>query len=291
MWWNNTYDKFRYISEKILDSKIDDYPFKHVLIEDFLSEEHLDIVLNDSQVHFQEAKNTEEVMELLFKNHYEVQTFPGCVTNPMEYIERFNANDFPKGKGKDLPIEAFGMTFRLSKYNNPFIKELVDYMNGDEFKNALETKFDIKMETRIITAIQKNLSHYEISPHPDVREKGLTYLLNINKDSSIDVEHVHTHLLKLIIDWEFILEYWENNLSENRCWIPWDWCETHKVTNKNNSIVIFAPNNDTFHGIKLNYDHTKYQRTQLYGNLMGLQKVIPQMSWRKLEAMGNAKKV
>ena len=51
MWWNNTYDKFRYISEKILDSKIDDYPFKHVLIEDFLSEEHLDIVLNDSQVH------------------------------------------------------------------------------------------------------------------------------------------------------------------------------------------------------------------------------------------------
>jgi len=285
MWWDKSFDKFRYISEKILDSNIEEYPFKHVVIEDLLSEEHLDMILNDSQIHFDEVENTEELIETLFRKNYAVQTFPGCITDPVEYIQRYNNNDFPIGKGKDLPIEAFGITFRLTQYNNPLIKELVEYMNGVEFKDALVRKFDLKFETSIVTAIQKNLSHYEISPHPDVREKGLTYLLNINKDSSIDNEPVHTHLLKFKKEWEFIYDYWKTNLSENRCWVPWDWCDTAKMTNKNNSIVIFSPDIDTLHGVKLNYDHTKFQRTQLYGNLMGIGKVVPQMNWRKLEAM------
>ena len=285
MWWDKSFDKFRYISEKILDSNIEEYPFKHVVIEDLLSEEHLDMILNDSQIHFDEVENTEELIETLFRKNYAVQTFPGCSTDPVEYIQRYNNNDFPIGKGKDLPIEAFGITFRLTQYNNPLIKELVEYMNGVEFKDALVRKFDLKFETSIVTAIQKNLSHYEISPHPDVREKGLTYLLNINKDSSIDDEPVHTHLLKFKKEWEFIYDYWKTNLSENRCWVPWDWCDTAKMTNKNNSIVIFSPDIDTLHGVKLNYDHTKFQRTQLYGNLMGIGKVVPQMNWRKLEAM------
>tara|TARA_R100001591_G_scaffold67014_1_gene76245 strand:- start:329 stop:1195 length:867 start_codon:yes stop_codon:yes gene_type:complete len=285
MWWDKSFDKFKYISEKILDSNIEEYPFKHVVIEDLLSKEHLDMILNDSQIHFDEVENTKELIETLFKKNYAVQTFPGCIVNPSEYIERYEKKDFPIGKGKDLPIEAFGMTFRLTQYNNPLIKELVEYMNGMEFKDALVRKFDLKFETNIVTAIQKNLSHYEISPHPDVREKGLTYLLNINKDSSIDDEPVHTHLLKFKKEWEFIYDYWKTNLSENRCWVPWDWCDTAKMTNKNNSIVIFSPDVDTLHGVKLNYDHTKFQRTQLYGNLMGIGKVIPQMNWRKLEAM------
>ena len=40
--------------------------------------------------------------------------------------------------------------------------------------------------------------------------------------------------------------------------------------NENNSIVIFHPDNDppTLHAIRLNYNHLKYQRTQIYGNLM-----------------------
>jgi hypothetical protein len=291
MWWDNTDEQFKYISEKILNANIETDPFKHILIEDFLSEEHLNIILNDSQVHFEEVDTTEEIMELLYKNNYEVQTFPGCITDPMDYVRRFNTNDFIKGKGKDLPIESYGMTFRLTKYNNPLIEDLVTYMNGNEFKSALETKFEIKMQTRIVTAIQKNLSHYEISPHPDVREKGLTYLLNINKNSSIDDEPVHTHLLKFKEDWKFIYDYWKTNLSENRCWVPWDWCETCKITNKNNSIVLFSPSIDTLHGVKLDYDHTKFQRTQLYGNLMGIGNVTPQMSWRKLEGMKGARQV
>lgn len=39
---------------------------------------------------------------------------------------------------------------------------------------------------------------------------------------------------------------------------------------ENNSMVIFHPDNNppTLHAIRLNYNHLKYQRTQIYGNLM-----------------------
>jgi hypothetical protein len=61
--------------------------------------------------------------------------------------------------------------------------------------------------------------------------------------------------------------YWEGNQSANRCWVPWDWCETVKVQKENNSIVIFSPNDTTMHGVRARYDHLASQRTQLYGNL------------------------
>jgi hypothetical protein len=278
---------FKYLSEKILDAEFADSPFKHLLIEDFLSEEHLDQILNDQQIHWDETKNTEELISKLFQKNYAVQKFPGCITDVYEYIRRYNNNDFPTGR-KGNPVESFGITFRLQKYDNPFIQELVNYLNGAEFKAALTTKFNITAETRIITAIQKNLSHYEISPHPDVREKALTYLLNINKNSDVDNDDVHTHLLKFKDEWKFIPEYWRTHLSKNRCWIPWDWCESEVVCNKNNSIVLFAPNIDTLHAVKMQYDHNKYQRTQLYGNLMGVNGIVPQMNWKELEAIKNA---
>ncbi len=39
---------------------------------------------------------------------------------------------------------------------------------------------------------------------------------------------------------------------------------------ENNSMILFHPDNNpaTMHAIRLNYNHLKYQRTQIYGNLM-----------------------
>ena len=57
----------------------------------------------------------------------------------------------------------------------------------------------------------------------------------------------------------------------------------------NNSIVLFAPNIDTLHAIKMQYDHNKFQRTQLYGNLMGVGGIVPQMNWKELKAIRDAR--
>lgn len=43
---------------------------------------------------------------------------------------------------------------------------------------------------------------------------------------------------------------------------------TEKVCEDNNSIIMFAPSNDTLHSVRLDYNHLPLQRTQIYGNLM-----------------------
>lgn len=65
----------------------------------------------------------------------------------------------------------------------------------------------------------------------------------------------------------FVQEFWRHNKDYDRCWLPWEWCNTVKQQRRNNSIVIFSPSYDTLHAIKLNYDHLQTQRTQFYGNL------------------------
>lgn len=275
--------EFTYLCNKILDGNFQYSPFKHIVIEDFLKKGHLDEILNDKQIHFAETESTIKTVEFLRTRGYKVQNFPGCTSDLGEYIRHYKNNSFPKFR-KGTPVSSYGITFRLSEIGNKKINEIIKYMNGDEFKEALETKFKISNKTEIITAIQKNLSHYEISPHPDIRSKALTYLLNINKDSYVDNEPVHTHLLKFNEEWKHIQNYWENNINVERTWVPWEWCSTIKTTNKNNSIVLFAPSNDTLHAAKMIYDHNKFQRTQIYGNLMYVgKKQMIKKGWKELE--------
>ncbi len=257
--------EFQYITNKIQDSKFIEKPFPHLEINNFLSNEHFNIIINDNQVHFDEQYNNGSLYKTLLNNKYKIQPFPGCLPDWNNYIKYLN-----KKYKSPNPIESVGITFRLTSYRNDFIKRLLDFMNSNEFHKAIKEKFKVKDKTRIISAIQKNLTGYEISPHPDIRQKCLTYLLNINKNNSIENYDCHTHLLEFKDEYKHIEDFWENNTSINRCWVPWNWCNTIKKINKNNTFIIFKPASSppTMHAIKLNYDHLKFQRTQIYGNLM-----------------------
>lgn len=258
--------EFKYILEKIKKAEFCESPFRHILIENFLSEEDFQTILSDEQVHFEKCANTGVLLKTLREKKYLVQNFPGCTSNEFEYLRHFKNNSFPKNR-KGNPVSSYGITYRLSEIHNAKIKRLIDFLNSSEFENVLRDKFLLKQETIITTAIQKNLSHYEISPHPDISSKALTYLLNINKEG-VENLPVHTHLLKFKKDWEWIKNFWKKNQNLERTWVPWDWCTTVKTTNLNNSIVIFSPNCDTLHAAKMIYDHNSFQRTQIYGNLM-----------------------
>jgi hypothetical protein len=160
-------------------------------------------------------------------------------------------------------------------------------MNSHRFHEALVQKFNITDETRVLTAIQKNLTMYEISPHPDINEKALTYLLNINRDDECEEMEIHTHLLRFKEEYTAVEDFWENAPSIKRCWVPWGWCETVKTISKNNSIVMFQPNSKpaSLHAIKLDYDHFQSQRTQVYGNLMylGNERRGWDMEWEQIQ--------
>ena len=68
-------------------------------------------------------------------------------------------------------------------------------------------------------------------------------------------------------EYEHVYKTWEKGDLE-REWVPWDWCETVKKHTKNNSIIMFTPSHKTLHAVRMDYPHTRFQRTQIYGNLM-----------------------
>ena len=92
-------------------------------------------------------------------------------------------------------------------------------------------------------------------------------MVNINPSNNSESTEHHTHYLKFKRQYKYVQTFWEENKNKDRCWVPWNWCETVKKQTKNNSIVIFSPNDKTLHAVKADYDHLPYQRTQLYGNL------------------------
>jgi len=264
-------NSFNYIIEKVKTATFISDPYPHLYIKDFISEEHLDIILKDTQIHFKEVFTDDELYNELINQDYKIQQFPGCANDWNTYKKLLQDKDKVCIENSDL-VESMGITFRLDYQDitSDIIKELVEFMNGDKFHQTLKDKFGLVDKTNIISAIQKNLNRYEISPHPDIRRKALTYLLNINKDKSIEFEDVHTHMLEFKKKDDSLIKYWVENLDKERQWTSWDRCNTIKICSKNNTMLVLAPqsNPPTLHGVKLNYDHKKFQRTQIYGNLI-----------------------
>jgi hypothetical protein len=154
------------------------------------------------------------------------------------------------------------MAFQLN-YNF----KLLNFLNGKDFHKCLCEKFNIQKDNFISTTIQKYLSGYRISPHPDTRTKALAYMININTNEQSENINIHTNLLTFKEEYKYIQKFWQENENYDRCWLPWNYCEIKKTTCKNNSIILFKPDNDTLHSVNLKYDHLNFQRTQIYGNL------------------------
>jgi len=281
-------DDFTYLLDKIRDAPFQDTPFRHIEIRDFLSPEHIQMILEDDQIHFEEAQDDRQLIKDIMQRGYMPIKFPGCTLDLKAYLKSLKEGANPLRVNDNQPIEGYGVAFRLkkTKYRNTRIKALIAFLNSPKFKLALLTKFGKENEmnnTSIITAIQKYLTQYEISPHCDIRRKCMTYLLNINRDDSVTDHEVHTHLLKLKPEREYCYERWRKNKKTERCWVPWDWCESVKEVSTNNTIVVFAPAHDTLHAVKLDYPHRVFQRTQIYGNLMSLRHAgLASSTWKKL---------
>ena len=129
--------------------------------------------------------------------------FQGCTSDWNAYKKYIESN---KKYSSGNPVENIGITFRLHNHKNKIIEKLLEFMNSNEFHKSLKDKFNINEKTTIISAIQKNLTGYEISPHPDIRQKCLTYLLNINNNSEIENLDCNTHLLEFKDKYKYIQE-------------------------------------------------------------------------------------
>lgn len=165
--------------------------------------------------------------------------------------------------------EGFGITFRLSEpTQGTIVARLHRFLRSGAFWAALAGRFGIDLaEVTTDAGIQKYLDGYEISPHPDVRAKALTFMVNINPAPESERLEFHTHYMVFRPEHEHVRHRWATDMSQDRGWVPWEWCETREQQRANNSLVAFAPAPETLHAVRAAYDHLRTQRTQCYGNL------------------------
>ena len=256
--------KFRYLIEKIEKASFVSDPFKHIYIENFFDEKDFYELTSDTQITLDVAETDEKLFENLFENSYEIISFPGCITSVEDYL---NWRRGGKAKVNHNACSSSGMVLRLRPRSN-LIKELEEFLLSTTFNRAIAEKFSLEFELcDVDCGIQKYLDGYEISPHPDIRRKAATYMVNLNPHIESSTIDYHTQYLRFKDEWAHIGEFWKATPTADRDWVPWDWCTSVKKQRANNSIVLFSPSDDTLHAVRASYDHLKTQRTQLYGNL------------------------
>lgn len=256
---------FGYILDRIEKADFTEYPFKHLEITNFFNDADFEEIINCKAIALESLLSDEDLFKSLFSCGYKVINFPGATTNYKDYL-RWHKTKSKKNDWNDPACEGFGVVLRLHELNWPILKDLDYFFSSEGFKTCLSDKFGISRAYNYDWGIQKYLDGYEISPHPDSRLKALTFMVNINPSLCSENNFHHTEYLRFSDEFSYVGDYWRGNPKSERCWVPWDWCKSIKAQNKNNSIVIFSPSNDTLHAVKANYDHLQYQRTQIYGN-------------------------
>lgn len=255
----------KYLLDKLAAAEIQTDPFPHIHIEDFLAADDFAAVVNATEVTLPPASNVDQLFAEMTGAGYKPIQFPGCTKNRAEYVAWLESGT--PAKNTESTCEAKGMALRCESPRSEPVRALDHLFRSPELKTLLVDKFGITAPTRIEAGLQKYLHGYEISPHPDIRKKALTWMLNVNPGPASEGQDFHTHYMRFLPEWEFVQDFWRDNPKAETCWVPWDWCETVKRQTANNSIVIFAPRHDTLHAVRAHYDHLPAQRTQFYGNL------------------------
>ncbi len=274
---------FSYLANKFSSAPFSSDPFRHVYIADLFEPHHFRAIVNDPQIRVKAARNDEELIDLLHEAAFKEISFPGTTTDIGAYLgwHRDRANS--KVLNHDT-CEGFGVTMRLqSARENSVVEQLLAFLASDSFWSALYDKFAIdRAATYTDMGIQKYLDGYEISPHPDVRKKALTFMVNINPSTQSAALDYHTHYMTFASARDYVREFWRDRPEIERCWVPWSWCETRKQQTKNNSMVIFAPGNDTLHAVRAAYNHLPTQRSQIYGNIWFKDVPMTSAKWQDL---------
>lgn len=253
-----------YLLDKLDAAEIRSDPFPHLYIEDFLSADDFAAVVGSREVTLPPARNIDHLFIELSMAGYAPIQFPGCTKSRAEYVAWLQSGR--QAKNTHSTCEAKGMALRCAPHSAA-ARSLDEFFRSDALKTLLADKFNITASTRIEAGLQKYLHGYEISPHPDIRKKALTWMLNVNPGPNSENQDFHTHYMRFKPEWSFVQDFWRDHPDTETCWVPWDWCDTTKRQTANNSIVVFSPRHDTLHAVRAHYDHLVAQRTQFYGNL------------------------
>jgi hypothetical protein len=269
-WPHNQIDgdaNFDYLIDRVRTAPLRQDPFTHLYIEDLLRPEHLGAVAAAPDIHISPQINDRALLEELEATGYRAIDFPGCITDGAAY-RQWRRGGGTAGVDADSFSGEFGMVFRLMEPQTTVVRELLATLSSDRFLAALSDRFDVTArDCAHDGGIQKYLDGYQISPHPDIRRKALTWMANINPGPNAAEQAFHTRYMRLKPAFAYIQSFWEGNPEVDRGHLPWHVAETVWEHRANNSMVVFAPGDKTLHAVRAWYDHLSSQRTQIYGNL------------------------
>jgi hypothetical protein len=259
---------FRYVLQKIEQAGFRTEPFRHRHLSDLFDEDHFQSIVACRQIRLPPLGDDRALVNELEAQGYQPIPFPGTTTDVETYLAWHGSGRRQNGVN-NVNCEGFGITYRLMRPEpGSMLAHLDRFLRSDAFWQTLAAKFGIDLAAvETDSGIQKYLDGCEISPHPDVRRKALTFMVNINPAAESETLDYHTHTMRFRPDYEHVRQGWATDLSRDRGWVSWDWCETVSQQRDNNSMVIFAPADDTLHAVRASYDHLRTQRTQCYGNL------------------------
>lgn len=282
---------FDYVLKKIENAPIITDPYPHIIISNFLSDNdydnllyshHIDIY-DKSCLHIPKVNTYNELKSKLQYAGWEPISYPGAVSGKTgsDLLNR------PTGKGlvyKLVDKKADGEN-GIRTYLDMFLTRTDNTLNNtsvNTFINTLLNKF--KYANNIgwnVYEYNKDLNGYEISPHPDVSGKLVTYQLNLAPDNLLAEYNLATRLLKLRPEYTDEIE----KLAKTRArpWGLWEWFdETSSVPFIGNTFFAFPPTNDTYHAVKLEeYPEKIQQRTMIRGFILSneLLKKAPRSHW------------
>ena len=231
-----------YILEKIKSAKIIEKPFPHIIIPNFLEENDIENIIDNIEI-----DNLNQI-----DKKYKKVVYPGAKSATEELTQR------PTGVGL-----VYALKEEYSKNNIKLNKIL----NSEDFKNVLFKKLNIpiNIDGWNVFQINKDLNGYEISPHPDITGKVITYQINLSNTDNLDNYDLSTKFHSIKPE---CLKYIDALSKKNkRPWGKWEWFDKGKsIPYKQNTFMAFAPSDISYHSVKLeNYPQEKYQRTMLRG--------------------------
>ena len=117
---------FEYLIEKVAVAELGHEPFKHVYIDNFLSDEHFAAIANTQEIALPPQPDDQALFESLFELGYKIVNFPGCTTDMGQYLA-WHSDHSRKAK-HHTACEGFGMTLRLVEASSTVLQELNTFL-------------------------------------------------------------------------------------------------------------------------------------------------------------------
>ena len=197
---------FRYLLDKIQACPFEEAPFRHIEVLDFFSTPHFSEIVACQEVAISVPNDDRALIDKLQTFGYVAIPFPGTTQNIDAYLK------WRAGEGahdNNDTCEGFGITFRLVQFRNTLLEDLSAFFASSDFLGCVADKFRIDLDgVRLDNGLQKYLHGYEISPHPDIRLKALTYMVNVNPGVGSEAKTIHTHYMSFKDEFRYVQEYW-----------------------------------------------------------------------------------